>query len=144
MIYVKKDKSNRREHKNIPLNNEEKIAEELVQTSMVNQQNPLLKSEECLYHGDCSGFYPLLNTELKHYLSNKFSISPAEVNTKNIAIAMDKLNISNNSVLQLQQLLQEIEWQLYTPFERNERMKELYEHAHDIISLINSETVRHL
>jgi len=57
---------------------------------------------------------------------------------------MDKRNISNDTVLQLQRLLQEIEWQLYTPFERNERMKELYNNAQDIIQLINTYDIRHL
>jgi hypothetical protein len=40
-------------------------------------------------------------------------------------------------VLQLQQLLQEIEWQLYTPFERNETMGLIYSRTQAVLQLIN-------
>ena len=114
----------------------------IIETSAINQQNPLVKTEECLYRDDCTGFYSLLNTELKNYLSHKLAVHPAEINTKDIAAIMDKKNISNDTSLQLQQLLQEIEWQLYTPFERNEKTNELYQKTHDIIQLINTADIR--
>jgi len=93
---------------------------------------------------NCTDFYSLLNTELKNYLSHKLRVDPSEINTKNIAAIMDKKNISNDTALQLQQLLQEIEWQLYTPFERNEKMNTLYQNAHDIIQQVNAHDIRHL
>jgi hypothetical protein len=146
LIWVKKEKKEHETVENIPrkISPEEAKLNDVVETSFVNQQNPLVKSEECLYMDDCSGFYAILNTELKSYLSGKLSVDPAEINTKNIAAIMDKKNISNGTVLQLQQLLQEIEWQLYTPFERNEKMNELYHNAHNIIQAINAHDVMHL
>ena len=71
-------------------------------------------------------------------------MNAAEINTRNIVAVMDKNNISNDTVLQLQQLLQEVEWQLYTPFERNEKMHALYGDAQDIIQLINTYDIRPL
>jgi len=122
---------------------QEKISN-IIEVSLINQQNPLTKTDECLYSDDCIEFYTILNTELKNYLGNKFSVNAAEINTRNIVAIMDKKNISNDTVLQLQQLLREVEWQLYTPFERNEKMNELHQEAHAVIQLINTYDIRHL
>ena len=123
---------------------DEKELNNIVESSTINQVNPLEKTEACLYMDNCTDFYSLLNTELKNYLSHKLRVDPSEINTKNIAAIMDKKNISNDTALQLQQLLQEIEWQLYTPFERNEKMNTLYQNAHDIIQQVNAHDIRHL
>ena len=146
IIWVRKDKRSVTATNKVEEINEEEVAKlnTIIEASAINQQNPLEKTEECLYRDHCTGFYSLLNTELKNYLANKFSVDQAEINTKNIAAIMDKKNISNDTALQLQQLLQEIEWQLYTPFERNEKMNELYHNAHDIIQQVNTHDIRHL
>jgi BatD DUF11 like domain len=123
---------------------EDLLLNSIVETAAINQQNPLLKTEACLYQGDCMDFYSLLNTELKTYLGNKFKVEPMNIHTRSIAAIMDKKNISNETVLRLQQLLQQIEWQLYTPFERNERMNAMYQETQDVIQLINSYDFRHL
>jgi len=146
VIWVRKDHSNPEQVpvKPVPVTTETKALEAIVETSAINQQNPLLKTEECMEHDDCAGFYSLLNSEMKQYLAHKFSVTPAEINTRTIASIMDKRNMSNETSLQLQELLQQIEWQLYTPFERNEKMLELYQQAQLIIQLINSNDIRHL
>jgi hypothetical protein len=41
-------------------------------------------------------------------------------------------------VLQLQQVLQEIEWQLYTPFERDETMALIYSRSQAVLQSINN------
>jgi hypothetical protein len=51
---------------------------------------------------------------------------------------MDKANMDNSLVLQLQQLLQEIEWQVYTPFEEIDTRNEMYSRSHGLIQLINT------
>ncbi|MEO7524551.1 MAG: hypothetical protein ABIT58_10675, partial [Ferruginibacter sp.] len=85
-----------------------------------------------------------LNSDLQNYLSNKFSIDQNNINANNIIEAMDKKGISNEVVLKLQNLMHEIEWQLYTPFERNEKMTVLYLQAHEVVQLINSHGLKHL
>ncbi len=146
IIWLRKDKRSVTSTNIVAAINEEEVSKlnTIIEVSAINQQNPLEKTEECLYRDNCTGFYSLLNTELKNYLANKLSVDPAEINTKNIAAIMDKRNISNDTALQLQQLLQEIEWQLYTPFERNEKMTEFYHNAHDIIQQVNTHDIRHL
>lgn len=116
----------------------------ILEISSINQQNPLVASEKCLYDPECVEFYSLLMGEIKNFFSGKFSIPPEEVNKKRLAEKMDKLNISNETVLTLQQLLQDIEWQLYTPFERNEKMEVLYRRSHELLQLINTYDTRAL
>jgi hypothetical protein len=103
-----------------------------------NQQNPLSKSEDCLKNTNCIQFYTLLYGEMKEWLAYRFSLEKAAVNVKTITSAMDKAGIDNEVVLQLQQLLQEIEWQLYTPFERNETMGLIYSRSQAILQMINN------
>ena len=49
---------------------------------------------------------------------------------------MDKAGVSNDVILQTQELIKEIEWQLYTPFERNVELNEMYNKAQNIIQLL--------
>lgn len=116
----------------------------IIEESAFNQQNVFSETEKCLYQDDCFGFYTLLNTELKTYLSNKFSLDHNAINAHSIITILDKKDIPNEIVLKLQAVMQAIEWQLYTPFERNEKMNELYQEAHDVVQMINTQTVRHL
>ncbi len=109
----------------------------LADNSLQNQQNPLFQTESCLTRDDCFEFYTILNTELKNYLSRKFLLGQNEVNSQILTVAMDKKGISNQTVLQLQELLAAIEWQLYTPYERTEKMNELYQKAQEIVQTIN-------
>lgn len=102
------------------------------------QQNPLEAAGDCLQREDGKAFYIALNEGLKKYLSKKLAIAPEELNKKNISRQLDKKGINNETVIQLHTLMDEIEWQLYTPFTENEKMKEIYERANDIIQLLNT------
>lgn len=127
---------------------EEKIKIERERTEAAQQlevaaqkpQNPLHKTEECLNSTDCTDFYTLLNTEFKTWLAGKFKLEMPDVNAKKISSSFDKAGIDNNITLQVQQLMQEIEWQLYTPFERkDEAMNELYSRAQSLLHSISSQ-----
>ncbi len=87
---------------------------------------------------ECVAFYSILMGEIKSFLANKFLIPEEEVNKKRLAEKMDSIGILNETVLSLQQLLQDIEWQLYTPFERNEKMDSLYRRSNELLQLINT------
>ncbi|MBK8495454.1 MAG: hypothetical protein IPL50_10820 [Chitinophagaceae bacterium] len=50
--------------------------------------------------------------------------------------------ISNETSVQLQELMNEIEWHLYTPYVDDAKMKEMYERAHDLIQLLNTYHIR--
>lgn len=112
----------------------EKPVEELLQS----QQNPLALAEGCLQRGEVNLFYTQLNLELKNYLSKKFAIPAEELNRKNIVEQLDAKGVSNETAVQLQKLLDDIEWQLYTPFVNNEQMQELYNYTADMIQLLDT------
>jgi hypothetical protein len=111
--------------------------EEQLQTVAEKPQNPLYKTEECLNSTDCTDFYTLLNTEFKSWLAEKFSLEQQDVNAKIITSVLDKAGIENGTALAVQQLMQDIEWQLYTPFERNDTMNEIYSRAQQVLQTIN-------
>jgi len=107
--------------------------ESVVQSLAINQKNPLEQAETCLYTDNCQEFYVLLNKELKEFIAHKFHLNTSQISSKTIAAAMDRSGIANETVLQLEKLMQDIEWYLYTPFVENEKRNEVYGRAHDVI-----------
>ncbi len=114
------------------------VEAEPVEEILEAQQNPLAFAEECLYREDADLFYTQLNLGLKNYLSKKLAVPVEELNRKNIAEQLDAKGISNETSVELQQLLDEIEWQLYTPLADSEKMKDMYNRAHDLVQLVNT------
>ncbi len=114
------------------------VHEKPVNEIIDGQQNPLCAAEESLQKEDSSTFYTQLNAGLKNYLSKKFAIPAAELNRKHIVEQLDAKGVSNETAVQLQKLLDEIEWQLYTPFVNNEKMQELYNSTADMIQLLDT------
>ena len=120
----------------IELTERDKI-EAVLETSAFNQKNPLEESERCLYGEDCVEFYAILNKEMKAFIARKFSLAPRDMNLKNLANTLDKAAIDNETSIRLQHLMQEIEFQLYTPFVQTEKRNELYSRSQEIIQEIN-------
>ena len=120
------------------------VIEQVIESSAINQQNVFSGTEKCMSQDDCIGFYNVLNTELKQFLAQKFLIDVNHINSNSITRVMDKKGIENKIVLKLQELMQKLEWQLYAPFERNEKMNTLYQEAHDIVQMINFNEITHL
>lgn len=101
-------------------------------------QNPLKDAEEQLVKADGTAFYKSLNEGLKKYLSKKFSIAPEELDKKKIIEQVDKKGIANETARQLYTLIDEIEFELYTPIAHTEKMKEMYNRTNDVISLLET------
>ena len=110
-------------------------AEEFLPEIISNQENPLAAA--ALSMNDGSSFYGALNQSLKEYISRKLGIPMEELNKKNISEKMDNRGIPVDVNLQLGALMDEIEWQLYTPSAANEQMQTIYEKAHSLVQLIN-------
>jgi BatD DUF11 like domain len=139
IIWLKRDtKKELQDNAALALAEERITGEKPIEEIIEGQQNPLALAEECLQREDSNLFYTQLNLGLKNYLSKKFSISPEELNRKNIAGKLDAKGISIETSAQLQQLTDEIEWQLYTPTADKEKMKDTYERAHDLVQLMNT------
>jgi len=142
-LWVKNDKKQQSKITTPSAVEEEKMVAEDASTAFANlaaaaPQNPLTHSEECLQSEDCRAFYKLLNQEFKTFLAAKFSINAQELTAKNVSSKMDKAGIDNELSLSTQQLLQDIDWQLYTPYERNDAMHEIYGKCQDVIQTIQT------
>ncbi len=114
------------------------IAPELELTDV--SVNPLSLTEEKLVAHDCRGFYEALNNEFRKYLAYKLQIPLATLNKKRIAEEADRKGVAVATSLQVQQLLDEIEWQLYTPFAAEDKMEELFNKADLIVHALNATT----
>ena len=145
IIWLKVESRKEKQMKEVIRNQNRHVeTEQMQQMAKVNQENPLSESERCLYQGELKGFYQILNKELKNYLANKFSITESDFSVKTISAEMDKYNIPNTTVLKLVQVLNNIEVQLYTPFEESKKLTEVYSSAQEVIREINSYTIKNL
>lgn len=102
------------------------------------QVNVLENVSQLLKEGNPVPFYQALNRALQSYLTEYFNIPGNEFNKRSITEHLDARGVSNETVLQLKGLMDEIEWHLYTPFLETEKMPELYQQASAIIELLNT------
>ncbi len=116
-------------------------AKKEVDTPIFSNKNHLEKTEGCLLKDDCNDFYYYLNTELKTFLASKYSIAKETINSKKIAEELEKSNLDNSIILEITKFMQAIELQLYTPFERSEKMNTVYAEAQTIIQQLNKPIV---
>ncbi len=100
--------------------------------------NPLSLTEEKLIAHDCRGFYETLNNEFRKYLAFKLQIPLSTLNKKSIAEEADNKAVAFTTSLQIQQLLDEIEWQLYTPFAEEDKMEAMFSKASEIVHALNA------
>ena len=102
--------------------------------------NPFTLTEEKLVRQDTHGFYEALNKELRKFLSDKLQVPLATINKKRIAEEADKKGVAVYTSLQIQQLLDDIEWQLYTPLAAEDKMQDMYNNANAIAHALNTTT----
>jgi len=95
--------------------------------------NPLANTEYCLVQQNSKGFYEALNNELRQFLATQLSVPVEIINGKKIAEELDKKGVAVSTSLQVQQLLNDVEWQLYTPFTAENKMPEMYRAADRIV-----------
>ncbi|MEP6677299.1 MAG: BatD family protein [Ferruginibacter sp.] len=100
---------------------------------LADQADPLESVKECLEKLDSKNFYACLNSCLREFLSKKLNIPFEELSKKQIAEKMDRKGFSNDISIQLQQLMDEVEWQLYTSSSEEEKMQDIYERADELI-----------
>ncbi len=118
-------------------NEPQENAPEEIFSSLLPDHNPLVQTEDCLHREECVEFYSLLNGEMKEFLAKKFSLMKDTFTVKMLASAMDRAGVENTIALQTQKLMQDIEWQLYTPFERDKKLHEMYASAQTIIQSLH-------
>jgi BatD DUF11 like domain len=111
---------------------------EIINAIAMEEKNWLAKAEELLHGENSTAFYNELNFSLKSYLSKKLNLSVETINKKSIAEQLDKKSVSVNTSIQLQQVVNDIELQLYAPFAEKEKMQELFDGAAAIIEMLDT------
>lgn len=137
IVWLKRDTKKEKQKAAMQTDEEIPDIENPVEEILIARQN-LLALAESLEKNDAASFYTQLNQVLKDYLSKKLALPAEELTRKNIAEKLDAKGISNETSVELQKLIDEIEWQLYTPFADNKKMKEMYERTNDLIQLMNT------
>ena len=138
-LWLKYDKKKEKQTKIIfDTEKNKKDAEEQPDQFNLSPQHPLAAAEECLLRNDDAAFFIVLNQALKNYLSGKLKIPVEELNRRTISDQLDKKGISNETCLRLNQLMDEIEWQLYTPIVEKGQMKDKYERANEFVQLLGT------
>jgi len=144
IIWLKRDKKREEKIKEeaavLQAEQERIAAENIAEAEEVKPVNYLEGASDLLY-GNAADFYTALNGGLKLYLSQKLHLPVESISKKNIAEYLDNKNIPTNTAIQLQQIVSDIELQLYAPFSADDKRKELLENAATIIQLL--ETYRH-
>ncbi len=112
----------------------EREARQLLEKKVMEEMaDPLEKAKALMEEGDASRFYRSLNEGMRLFLAKRFGIPTEELNKKTIAEAMDKRGVDNLLSLQVQQLLDELEWQLYTPLADTAGIQPMCEKADDLV-----------
>lgn len=137
MLWLKQDKKREEKITAATAAQEEKSEEVIPEIQEVKPINYLEKAGDLLY-GSSAVFYAELNSGLKLYLSHKLHLPIETINKKNIAEQLDHHNISTDTVIQLQQILNDIELQLYAPFTADDKRQEIYNDAASIIQMLET------
>lgn len=117
------------------------IAEDNVEKekAFVIPENLLEEAHQQLVEENNSAFYYVIDASLKKYLSLKFKVPAEELNKKRINEELDKCNVGLGTSLRLASLMDNIELNLYTPASNVNHLKEVYEKASEVISLLDKQ-----
>lgn len=104
----------------------------------VAEEKNYLASPGILLYGDSTSFYKALDHALKDYLADTLQLPVATINKKAVTEVLDERNVSTSTAIQLQNLMNDIELQLYTPFSEREKMQQLYDAVAGMIQLLDT------
>jgi hypothetical protein len=96
-------------------------------------QHYLEQTEACLHSPNCDTFFSLLNKELKQFFATKFALPLHDVSARSVGAAMDDSGYDVTLALQMQELLQAIELELYTPFSSDATKNDLFSRAQELV-----------
>ncbi len=101
--------------------------------------NPLQEAHEKLMAEDSIGFYSVLDASFKKYLSAKFKVPSEELSRKRLNEEVDKCNVGLGTSLMLSSLMEDLELNLYAPPSNANHLKEVYEKASEVVSLLDKQ-----
>jgi len=101
--------------------------------------NPLSTAENLLLAEKPHQFYKELDNCLKSYLSKKLKISGQELSRKKINERLDKCNVTINTSLLVNSVLEDIELNLYAMASSKIQMEAVYNKANEVVSLLDKQ-----
>lgn len=107
-----------------------------VEEEEVMPENPLAQTELMLIRNEPRLFYETLDKELHVFLAQKFKLPAEKISKKNIAEALDQSGTQVTVGLAVQQLLDDISLQLYTPFADDSKMQDCYVEAVRLLKML--------
>ena len=99
---------------------------------------PFVLSGEKIIQGDSTEFYNALNNEFRKFLAESLQIPLETISKKTIVREADQQGIAIYTRLQIEQLLDDIEWQLYTPMASGNSMEDMHKRAIDIAAALTN------
>ncbi|MEO8861971.1 MAG: BatD family protein, partial [Ginsengibacter sp.] len=102
-------------------------------------ENPLAEAHEKLMEENSIAFYSVLDNSFKKYLAWKFKVPTEELTKKRVIEELDKCNVGLGTSLRLSSLMENIELNLYTPPSDSNHLKEVYEKASEVVSLLDKQ-----
>ena len=105
-------------------------------------KNVLLEAHQKLIQQDHVNFFPVLHTSLKKYFAHKFKISEQDISRKTINEQLDQCNASLNTSLMTNQLLDDIELNLYAKPDKEAQLCSIFERASEVVSLLDKQVCR--
>lgn len=126
LLWLKTDKKREKE-KRIAAALQQLQAAPVVEETLPS--NPLEQSELVLVQNDPRKFYETIGKELHLFLAARLKIPVETISKKAIADGLDRLGVNITDSLAVQQLLDDIALQLYTPFADENKMQEYYVEA---------------
>ena len=76
---------------------------------------------------------------LKKYLSAKFKVPAEELTKKRVIEELDKCNVGIGTSFLLSSLMEDLELNLYAPPSNVNHLKEVYEKASEVVSLLDKQ-----
>lgn len=105
-------------------------------------ENALLPAHSKLKEGDSEGFYRVLDASLKKYLAGKFKIPIEQMSRKRLNEELDRCNVGLSTSLMLTKLQEEIELNLYARPTSENHLKNVFEKAGEVISLLDKQVCK--
>lgn len=121
---------------NLPAEN---TAQSEPEEKFIIPENPLEEAYEKLMQEDSRAFYNVLDVSLKKYLSAKFKVPLEEISRKRVSEELDNCNVGLGTSIRLSNLMENIELNLYAPPSNVNEMKQVYEKAAEVISLLDKQ-----
>lgn len=118
----------------------EEAEDELEQANaFIIPESPLKQAHEKLMEGNSVAFYSVLDASFKKYLAWKFKVPTEELTKKRLIEELDKREVGLGTSLMLSSLMEHIELNLYAPPPGTDQLKEVYEKASEVVSLLDKQ-----